>query len=41
LGAGLIVLADSGWAHAVGVLSLFAYAGSAFVRAAGTPDNQS
>jgi hypothetical protein len=34
------VLTDSGWAHAVGVLNRFAFAGAAFVRAAGRPDDQ-
>jgi len=40
VGAGSMVLTDSGWAHAVGVLNRFAFAGSAFVRAAGSPDDQ-
>jgi hypothetical protein len=35
-----MILTDSGWAHGVGVLSLFAFAGSAFVQAAGGPDDQ-
>jgi hypothetical protein len=31
---------QSGWAYAVGVLNRLAFAGSAFVRAAGSPDDQ-
>jgi cytochrome d ubiquinol oxidase subunit II len=40
VGAGLMVLGHSGWAHAVGVTSLFACAASAFVLAASLPDGQ-
>ena len=38
LGAGLMILADSGSAHAVGVVCLFAFAVSAFVFCASLPD---
>src|SRR4029453_19553640 len=37
LGAGLMILADSGSAHAVGVVCLFAFAVSAFVLSASLP----
>jgi hypothetical protein len=35
-----MVLPDSGWAHVVGVASLFAFAASAFVLAARFPDGE-
>jgi len=38
LGAGLMILADGGWPHAVGVVCLFAFAASAFVLCASVPD---
>lgn len=34
VGGGLVVLADAGWAHALGVTMLYAFAASAFVLAA-------
>ncbi|PYM78073.1 MAG: cytochrome D ubiquinol oxidase subunit II [Candidatus Rokuibacteriota bacterium] len=37
VGAGLMVLADSGWAHAVGITGLAAFAASAFVLSATIP----
>lgn len=40
VGASLMVIGDSGWAHIIGVVSLFAFAASAFVLAASLPDGQ-
>ncbi len=37
VGAGLMVLSDSGWAHAVGIACLVAFAASAFLLATTTP----
>jgi len=34
VGTGLTVVADAGWAHALGVTTLYAFAASAFVLAA-------
>jgi len=39
-GSALMIFADSGWAHAVGVASLFAAAASTFVLAADIPGDQ-
>ena len=38
VGAGLMILADAGWAHAVGIACLCAFAASAFVLATTTPE---
>jgi len=38
LGSGLMIFADSGWAHAAGIFFLFAFAASTFVLAARIPD---
>jgi cytochrome d ubiquinol oxidase subunit II len=37
VGTGLMVLSDSGWAHAVGIVCLVAFAASAFLLATTTP----
>jgi cytochrome d ubiquinol oxidase subunit II len=40
VGAGLLVFADPGWAHAVGIACLFAWAASAFILGATTPERE-
>jgi hypothetical protein len=39
-GAGLMVLSDSGWAHAVGITCLVAFAVAAFLLATTTPSEE-
>jgi hypothetical protein len=40
-GVGLLVFADGGWSHAVGIVCLFAVAVLTFVAAASAPDQGS
>jgi cytochrome d ubiquinol oxidase subunit II len=40
VGAGLMVLSDAGWAHAVGIACLIAFAASAFLLATTTPTEE-
>ncbi len=40
VGVGLMVLSDSGWAHAVGIACLVAFAASAFLLATTTPSEE-